>query len=61
MEIPFSVDLTEAEVAGLKAVSDFYKECQGLNTATMFVSSGAAQTLVDKPRLDFAVPAAVVK
>jgi len=55
-ESVFVVELTEAEIMGMKAVSELYKECQGVNTAAMIVSSGAAQTLVDKPRLEFTAP-----
>jgi hypothetical protein len=58
IETAFGVDLTEAEVAGMKAVSDLYKNCQALNPAAIFVSSGPAQTLVDKPKLEFRIPTA---
>ena len=61
VDVPFVVDLSESDIAGMKAVSDFYGECQGINPASMFVSSGAAQTLVDKPRRDFTAPAVVAK
>lgn len=61
VDVPFVLELTDADVAGMKAVSELYKECQALNTGAMFVSSGAAQTLVDKPRHDFVAPSAIAK
>jgi hypothetical protein len=51
ISLSWGIQFSDADINGMKAVSSLYKSCQGLSTGTMFVSIGAVQTMLDKPRL----------